>query len=258
MIFVAVFVLLFFLSSGIYFFQERLIFFPEQLAMDYQFNFGLDFEEINYDVDENIKINALHFKTDSPKGIIFYSHGNAGSLSRWGSVADVFLQHNYDVLIYDYRGYGKSNGSISEANFYHDASYIYKQLANEYGEDYIIVYGRSIGTGIASKVASEFSPKHLVLESPYYNLPDLVHNIFPIVPSFLLKYKFRTDQMIQKVKCPITIFHGTIDEVIYFNSTVKLEKLLKKEDTVVPIIGGHHNDLEDFETYHQELAKVLF
>lgn len=258
MVFTAIFFLLVFIASGVYFFQEKLIFFPETLSQDYQYDFEHDFEEVNYPVAENITLNALHFKADNPKGIVFYSHGNAGNLSRWSYVAEVFLKNNYDLLVYDYRGYGKSNGSISESNFYQDAMYIYEQLVSDYGEDHIVVYGRSIGTGIATKVASEFKPKHLILESPYYSLPDLTKEIFPFMPSFLLRYKFRNDQMIQSVKCPITIFHGIDDEVIYFGSTLKLEKLLKEKDTIVPIIGGHHNDLDDFETYHVGLAKVLF
>lgn len=258
MVFIATFFLLIFIASGVYFFQEKLIFFPEALAPNYQYDFEQELEEITYQVAKNITLNALLFKAENPKGIVFYSHGNAGSLSKWGFVADAFLRNKYDVLIYDYRGYGKSNGTISELNFYQDAKYIYDQLVQDYGEDQIVVYGRSIGTGIATNVASEFNPKHLILESPYYSLPDLAKNIYPFVPSFLLRYTFRNDQMIQLVKCPITIFHGTLDEVIYFGSTLKLEKLLKDEDVIVPIVGGHHNDLDDFEMYHIELAKVLF
>lgn len=257
MVFLVTFLVFLFITSMIYVFQEKLIFFPEAVSADYQFQFDHDFEEINYNVQKGITINALLFKAKESKGVIFYSHGNAGSLSRWGYVADLFLMNNYDVLIYDYRGYGKSNGSVSEANLYHDAIYIYKQLAKEYGEDKIVVYGRSIGTGIATKVASEFVPKQLILESPYYNLPDLAKKMFPFMPSFMLRYKFRNDQMITLVKCPITIFHGTYDEVIYFGSSLKLEKLIKKEDKIVPIVGGHHNDLAKFEVFHTELANML-
>ena len=257
MVLLVTFLLFVFITSGIYFFQEKLIFFPEVVSPTYQYQFDHDFEEVNYQVAEGITINALHFKAEESKGIVFYSHGNAGSLSGWGFVADLFLMNNYDVLIYDYRGYGKSNGSVSEANLYHDAMYIYEQLASEYGEDKIVVYGRSIGSGIATKVASEFNPKQLILESPYYNLPDLAKKIFPFIPSFLLRYKLRNDQMIEAVKCPITIFHGTYDEVIYFGSSLKLEKHTKKGDKIVPIVAGHHNDLANFEVFHAELKNAL-
>lgn len=257
MILLTLFVVFTIISSGIYFFQERLIFFPEVLPPNYPYQFDHDFEEINYRVDEDVTINALHFKVENSKGIVFYSHGNAGNLSGWGDVAEIFLMNNYDVLIYDYRGYGKSSGSVSETNLYMDAMYIYEQLKNEYGEDKIVVYGRSIGTGIATRVASKFHPKHLVLESPYYNLPDLARKMFPFIPSFILRYKFRNDQMVAEVKCPVTVFHGTFDEVIYYGSSLKLEKLLKNGDKLVSVVGGHHNDLINFEVFHDELANIL-
>lgn len=254
LVFLSFFILI---TAGIYFFQERLIFFPEALLSDFQFDFEHDFDEVNYKVSDGVIINALHFKSKDPKGIILYAHGNAGSLSNWGDVSDIFLNYNYDLLIYDYRGYGKSGGNISEQNLYHDANVIYGELMKSYNENNIIVYGRSIGTGIASKVASEHNPRHLILESPYYNLPDLAKKIFPFIPSFLLRYQFRNDQMIGAVKCPVTIFHGTFDEVIYFGSSLKLEKLMKVKDKIIPIVGGRHNDLANFEIYHQELANIL-
>ena len=242
---------------GIYFFQERLIFFPDKLPLNHEYTFEHKFEEINYHVDEQVIVNALHFKAENSKGIVFYSHGNAGCIDQWGSIADIFLLNNYDLLIYDYRGYGKSSGFISELNFYDDAIFIYKQLLNDYKENEIVVYGRSIGTGVAAKVASEFNPKQLVLESPYYNLPDLAKKIFPFIPSFLMRYKFPNDQMIKLVRCPVTILHGTFDEVIYFGASQKLEKLLKEKDTFIPIVGGHHNDLANFKSYRKELANTL-
>lgn len=253
-VFLSFFILL---TLGIYFFQEKLIFFPETLPEGYSFHFNQEFDERNYQVAEGIHINALHFKVPKSKGIIFYAHGNAGSLRSWGYVADIFIQHNYDVLIYDYRGYGKSAGRISEENFYHDADVIYKELQKSYQESGIIVYGRSIGTGIAVKIAAEHNPGQLILESPFFNFLDLVGKIMPIIPPWLIRYSFRNDIRIQDVKCPVTIFHGTVDEVIYFGSSLKLEKLLKPGDRLIPIEGGHHNDLENFELFHRELAKAL-
>jgi len=257
MIILGFFTLFIFIAAGIFFFQEKLIFFPDILPPNYKYVFEHKFEEINFDVEEQVTINALHFKAENSKGIVYYSHGNSGCLQQWGSVADIFIMNNYDFLIYDYRGYGKSSGTISESNLYHDAIFIYKQLLNDYKENEIIIYGRSIGTGIATKVASEFNPKHLVLESPYYNLPDLVKKMFPFIPSFLLRYKFRNDQMIKFVTCPVTIIHGTFDEVIYFGASQKLEKLFMEKDSLIPIIGGHHNDLADFEIFRKTLANIM-
>ena len=252
---VAILIVLIF--SGLYFFQEKVIFLPESLHEDYQFSFDDVFEEWHVPVGDGVSINALHFKTDNPKGVVFYSHGNAGSLRTWGGVAAIFLKYDYDVLIYDYRSYGKSGGKVSEEALYHDARILYEKLCQLYDESQIIIYGRSIGTGVATEIASNGQPKHLILESPYYSLPDLATHILPVVPRFLVRFQFRNDQKIGKVACPVTIMHGTSDEVIYFESSVKLEKLLKSGDQMVPINGGHHNDLAAFEAYHKQIERIL-
>ena len=170
-------------AAGIYYLQNKIIFFPEVLQQDDRFEFQENFEEIFYETKDGASINALHFKATKPIGIVLYSHGNAGSLRSWGSVAETFLKNDYDLLIYDFRGYGKSTGKISEEKLYQDAEMIYDELTKLYPESRIILYGRSIGTGIASKVAVGKNPKRLILESPYYNLTDLAKRIFPFVPS---------------------------------------------------------------------------
>jgi hypothetical protein len=245
------------LALSIYYFQNQLIFFPSHLPAKYQYRFPFDFEEINFDVDSKTQINALHFHAENPKGIVFYSHGNAGDLSGWGYVAETFLENNYDVLIYDYRSYGKSTGKISESNLYHDASYIYRELLKDYDQKDIVVYGRSIGTAIAAHVAALNNPRSLILESPYYNFRDLVRNYMPFLPAALLRYELRNDLLLEKIDCPVYIFHGTKDEVINYKSSVKLQKHLKEGDELILVPGGHHNDLSNYKKYQQELSRVL-
>jgi len=257
MLIYSIILIIVFLFLGLYFLQEKLIFYPEKLPADYEYSFSQEFQEINYSVEKGVKINALHFKTRNPKGVVFYSHGNAGSLRSWGLMSGIFARHQFDLLIYDYRGYGKSTGKITEQNLYHDADFIYNDLLEKYEEQNIIVYGRSIGTGVASYVASTNNPGFLILESPYFNLSDLTGKYLPFIPNALLKFKFRNNLYIPKVSCPICIFHGTEDEIIYHGSSIKLAKLFKPEDRLISIKGGHHNDLEAFDLYHKELAKIL-
>jgi len=242
---------------GIYFFQEKVIFYPEKLSGDYTFSFPQNFEEVNFEVETGVRINALHFKVNNPRGVVFYSHGNAGSLRTWGFISEIFTSHQYDLLIYDYRGYGKSNGKITEKNLYKDAQFIYNTLKNKYEENKIIVYGRSIGTGIASYIAAKNNPSQLILESPYFNLPDLAGKYMPFIPGRLIKFKFPNDQFFRDISCPIAIFHGTEDEIIYFGSSLRLKELFKPVDRLIAIEGGHHNDLEAFVLYHEELTRIL-
>ena len=240
-----------------YFFQEKFIFFPEKLNTEFGYSFTDPFIERNFKIDDKVSINAVHFKTPDPKGIIFYFHGNAGSLLRWGEVAPDFLMLHYDILIVDYRGYGKSTGKISERGLYRDARVIYDSLKKEYPENRIIIYGRSIGTGIATWLASETEPGKLILESPFYSFVDIARHYYAWLPGWLLRYQFRSDHHIEKVKCRICIIHGSEDEIIPVNASYRLREKLKPGDEMVIVESGHHNDLSMFEEYSEFLKKCL-
>jgi alpha-beta hydrolase superfamily lysophospholipase len=243
----------------LYFIQEKLIFLPRVLPQDYNYQFNYPFEELFLNTDDITVINALHFKNKSPNGVIIYFHGNAGDLSRWGTITEFFVEKKYDVLVIDYRTYGKSTGVLSEQALYNDAQYCYNYLKEHYSENEITVYGRSLGTGIASLIASKNNPKQLILETPYYSMENVVKSRFPLFSlNFLLKYKLPTYQYIKNTSCPILMFHGTDDKVIPFNSAEKLfSSSPTSRTTFVRIEGGRHNNLIDFERYHSEINKVL-
>lgn len=253
-------VLLFYvmITSALYFFQEKVLFLPSTLAQDYQYTFNYPFEELFFNPDEDTSINAIHFKAENPKGVILYFHGNAGDLSRWGIIAEPFVEKQYDVLIMDYRTYGKSTGKLNEAAFYTDAQYCYDYLLKQYSESEISLYGRSLGTGIASYLASKNNPKQLILETPYYSILDVAKNRFPILPiKYLLKYNFPTYQFLSKTDSPITILHGTNDVIVPYSSAEKLLDLKLKNLNFTTIKGGRHNDLIEFEAYQKEMKKLL-
>lgn len=237
-------------------FQEKFLFFPEKLPADYRFSFTRPFEERHFPLDDAV-INALYFTTPKSRGIVFYFHGNAGSLRRWGEVSYQFLALDYDVLMIDYRGYGKSTGKISEKTLFSDALSVYDILASEYGENKIIMYGRSIGSVIAVYVTSKRNPVKLILEAPLYSMIDLARHRLPWIPTFIIRYPLRTDLYIKNVACPVHIFHGTSDAVIYYGSSVKLSKHLKETDEFFTIEGGGHNDLVNFPGYYNNLKRIL-
>jgi uncharacterized protein len=242
----------------LFFFQEKLIFFPQKLDKDYKFSFNQNFEEINTRTKDNKLLNGILFKTDSSKGLIFYLHGNAGSLITWGDVAKTYTDLHYDVFILDYRGYGKSEGSIDgQGQLFQDIQTVYDKLKEKYSEDKIIVLGYSIGTGLAAKVASTNNPRLLILQAPYYSMTDMMRHKYPIIPTFILKYKLETDDYIRNCKMPVVIFHGDQDEVIYYGSSLKLKAEFKKQDTLITLVGQGHNGMTDNPDYKTEIQKVL-
>ena len=239
--------------------QEKLIFLPTQLPKDYEYSFPHEFEEIFMDTPDGASLNALHFKVDKPKGLIMYFHGNAGDLSRWGIVTSAFVDLGYDVLVMDYRGYGKSTGERSEKALYEDAQRFYDLAKELHKEDEIIVYGRSLGSGIATHLASNNNPKKLILETPYYSLVDVAQDRFPILPvKSIMKYRMNSFEYIQKVQAPIRIFHGTEDKVVPYESGDRLYKcILHSNKKLYTIPNGEHNNLSTFELYQNGIRNEL-
>lgn len=245
------------LAALLYFFQEQLIFHPQKLAKAYTFSFPQPFEELNIPVDEYTTLNGLLFKTGSAKGLIIYLHGNAGSLASWGKVGKAYTDLNYDLFIYDYRGYGKSEGTIkSETQLYTDNQKVYEYLAR-YKYKKTIIIGYSIGTGMAAQLAATFQPDLLILQAPYYSLTDLVRHSFPVLPPFLLKYKFETFKILENCSFPVILLHGDQDEIIYYHSSEKLLKVLKPGDHLITLKGQGHNGMTDNPDYLKEIKDII-
>lgn len=246
------------LGIALYVFQERLIFHPETLSNIFEFKFDQPFEEINYTTDDGNMINALLFKVDNPRGIVYYHHGNADNLIYWGARAVDFTSKGYNILMYDYRGFGKSSGKIkNERMIFSDALMIYKRLLYDYKERDIILYGTSLGTGIAARLANENNPKILILETPYFNFYDVSKYHYPYLPnSILLHYQFKINKHLPEIKIPIFLFHGTEDLTVPYNSSERLVKL-SKHATLITIQNGSHNNLNSFALYHEKLDEIL-
>ena len=224
--------------------QENFIFYPTKLAQDFQFRFNQKFEEIYFKTKDHKNLHGLLFKADATKGLIFYLHGNGGNVNSWGDVAHVYTELNYDVFIMDYRGCGKSEGEIaSEIQFFDDVKCGYRKMNSRYEENEIIILGCSVGTGAAAWLASNESPKKLILQSPYYSLTDLMSQLMPSMSAVLLEYKFETFKYLQNTKVPVVLFHGKEDKIISYESSLKLKAFLKQGDQCFILDNqGHNND----------------
>ncbi|MES2620848.1 MAG: alpha/beta fold hydrolase [Bacteroidota bacterium] len=243
----------------IYFYQEKMIFHPTALPAHFKFHYNGNFTEVNISAFDGKNLHGLLFKSDSSKGLVFYLHGNAGALDTWGDIADTYTALNYDIFILDYRGFGKSEGIIfSEEQFYKDVQAAYDLMKKDYPENKIAVVGYSIGTGPAAMLAANNNPKQLILQAPYYNLTDVGEHMYPsVTPNFLLKYKFTTNEFIQKTKAPVAIFHGDSDQVIYYGSALKLKDHFKPGDTLFTLQAQGHGHMNENEVYQKELTVLL-
>lgn len=246
------------LCAALYFFQEKIIFIPQQLPKSHVFHFSQEFEELNFKTKEGIRLNGLLFKAQEAKGLIFYLHGNAGSLDTWGNVAKLYTDLGYDVFMLDYRGYGKSEGNItSPEQLFRDNQLVYSELKKRYQEEEITILGYSIGTGLATKLASINQPKQLILQAPYYSLTDMMRQQFSFIPTFILKYKFPIHEYFLLCEMPITIFHGDRDGIIPYESSVRLKQEFSDQVTLITLKGQGHNGMTNNPDYQRELKRIL-
>jgi pimeloyl-ACP methyl ester carboxylesterase len=246
------------LLLAIYFLQDLFIFKPEKLHPDFQFRYDSPFRELNFDVEKGVRINGLHFFREHPVGLILYFHGNSRSIKGWARYARDFYRYNYDVVLVDYRGFGKSTGKRGEAEMLTDMQYVYDRLREQYTEQHLIVYGRSLGSGFAARLAADNHPRYLILDAPYYNFRKVIERFIPFLPvRYVLRYHLRTDKWIPRVQCPVYILHGTRDWLIPIRHSEQLHKLNPIKITLIRIHGGRHNNLPKFAEYHNFIRDIL-
>jgi pimeloyl-ACP methyl ester carboxylesterase len=231
---------------------RKLLFQPTLLAADYRYQFEHPFEELWFEPQSGIRLNALLFRTQNAvkKGVILYFHGNRGNLQRWGAMHQAFTQLGYDFLAPDYRGYGKSGGQPDEPFLFADALYIYDWLATHYEPENIILYGRSLGSGMASYLAARVQARFLILETPFDTIHGMIaSHVGRDALPMRFSQVFPNHTHVAQTNMPVLIFHGTRDRVVPYASAVKLKESLKPSDQFITIQGGAHNNLETFVEY---------
>lgn len=238
--------------------QTKLIFHPTKLDKGYKFRSDLHYEEVFLTTPDSVKINGLFFPAQSEK-VILYFHGNAGSLDSWQFVYERFQALEYNFFIIDYRGYGKSTGKISEDGLYIDAQTAYDYLIKEgFQENKIIIYGRSLGTGVAVNLASNKNINALILEAPFTSAKKLASEKFPyLFPSLYLKYQFDNISKINNVRAPLLIIHGKQDSTIPFKHGQMVYDRFTGKKLILSINGGHHNDLGEFPEFSQGVLTFI-
>jgi hypothetical protein len=248
------------IGIALYYLQEKFLFHPKKLSSDYKFKFDRPFEEVLIPVNNEDTISMIKFfPADSlRKGVVLYYHGNMENVEHYARFADNFTRHGYEVWMEDYPGFGKSTGERTEKKLYEQALQVQKMAAGKYSSDSIIVYGKSFGTGIAAYVASVTTCRKLILETPYYSIPDLFNSFSFIYPAKAMSnYKIPTHEFLEDVKAPVIIFQGTSDWMVPYRCALKLKSELKPADKFISIPGGSHNDLENFKEFKSALDSLL-
>jgi pimeloyl-ACP methyl ester carboxylesterase len=247
---------LYLLGLGVLWFgQERLLFHPEPLPADHRFTLGDDVHEVWVDVP-GARLNALHLRLPDPDGVVFFLHGNAGSLQSWFINPEFYRQLNLDLFMIDYRGYGKSSGRIeSEAQLMADARAAWDAIAPRYAGKKHVVYGRSLGSGLAARLAADVQPDLTVLVSPYESMQSLATEHYPWVPTFVLRYPLRTDLALAGLRRPLLLAHGALDTLIPVQHSQRLMAVAPHAELLI-VPGAGHGDIHQFQVYLDVLRRA--
>ena len=248
------------LGITLYYLQDHILFHPASLEKNTKYNFNSLFNDINIPYDNQTNLSIIQFRcSDSlTKGVVLYFHGNKKNISWYEKYASNFTKKGYEVWMIDYPGFGKSTGKFTEARLYDYALQLYKLARTKYKPVNIIIYGKSMGTGIAAELAAVRDCRRLILETPYYSFQSLVKHYLPVYPvGRMLHYRLPTCDYLPLVTAPVTIFHGTDDGVVPYSNAQRLNQFMKQNDEFVTIDKGSHNDLNNFSLFHRKLDSLL-
>jgi len=224
---------------------------------DYKYHYDFPFNEIFWATPDGQKINGIQCKnTHNTKGVVLFFHGNSGHMGRSANYFKRVRDYDYDLVLYDYRGYGKSTGKITAQSFYDDALLVYDWVVQQYAGKPIIIHGLSIGCHFAIYTASKRKPDMLILDAPFFSLRSVAKYRYPLIPaSLMVRYPFDNSLYINDVNCPIYIFHGTYDKVVPMWESENLKAI--KDLHLIAVSRGTHTDLHEYMEYNQIFHEIL-
>lgn len=245
----------------LYFWQERLLFEPDPLGADEPICGDADTSEIFIDVP-GARLSVAQLKLANPRGVFFFLHGNSGNLKKWFVDLDAFRQANFDVVMFDYRGFGKSTGCIeSEEQLHADVAAVWSHFAQQYEGKRIVISGQSLGTGLAAGLSAQLGaagrgPDLTMLVSPYSSMRALAAELYPWVPTQVLRYPLHTLEHAAKLLGPVMLIHGDKDELIGIHHSEQLCKTMKSAK-LLRVDGAGHSDVHQFPSVRKALASAL-
>ena len=224
-------------------FQSRYIYYPERILSANPGSIGLQFESVSFETTDGVKLSGWFVPSENARGVILFCHGNAGNISHRLDSIEIFHQLGLDIFIFDYRGYGQSEGKPTEQGTYQDAEAAWRYLLEErqVKPEEIVIFGRSLGGGVASWLAQQHTPGALILESTFTSLPEVAATLYPYLPvRLLLRFEYNTAEYLGRVNCPVLVVHSRDDEIMPFNQGWRLFELAKEPKTFLEITGAHN------------------
>jgi alpha-beta hydrolase superfamily lysophospholipase len=231
----------------VYVFQARLIYFPNIALTDPNENpgrLGLEFENVYFKSADGVTLHGWFVPAARSRAAVLFFHGNAGNITHRLDSISVFNQMGLSVFIFDYRGYGYSNGRPDEPGTYADADGAWNYLTHERGlrPEHTVIFGRSLGAAIASHLAARVNPAALIIESAFTSAADVAAGVYWFLPvRWLIRYRYDTQAELVNVRCPLLVIHSDDDEIIPVAHGNRLVSSANEPKTLLKIWGGHND-----------------
>lgn len=234
------------LCVGLFIMQEKVIFAAHDYPENQKYKRGY---EVEIPLEENLSMNSLiipAIQGRKSKGAIMYLHGNKGNIRRGIYQTRTMADRGLDIMIVDYRGYGKTEGSpVNDQQMLDDVNKAYQYLKENYDENQIYIIGYSLGTGMASYLAKTNMPAHLILVAPFTSLTAIKDKYLWMFPDFLLKYQLDNGQHLKDLAIPTTILHGTDDTVVDYSFSNELTEINNKINLITSKGQSHRGIIFD-------------
>lgn len=233
------------LAAWMFFAQRSLMYFPDRSVPDPAAAGFPDMTVVSYTTEDGLDLSAWYKEAPAGKPTVVYFHGNAGNLHNHSWVARPLIGAGYGVLLVEYRGYGGNPGAPTEDGLYADGRAALAFLDQKgVGMDGIVLFGQSLGTGVAVKLAAETAPKALILQSPYTSIADVGQRAYWYMPVKLLaKDRFDSKSRIGGVTAPLYVVYAEEDEIVPPDITLALFDAAGEPKTIEAVPGARHNDL---------------
>jgi len=240
--------------------ERTFIFFPSRYPAGNWNPSGLAFEDAWFQTEDDVKLHGWFVAADQPSGYVLFAHGNAGNLSdRVALIRTLSESLGLSVMIFDYRGYGRSQGSPSIQGILKDGRAARQWLSQraDIKPDQIILMGRSLGSSVVVHMAAEQGARALILESAFSSLTDVADHAYPWLPArLLLKQDIKADELIRHYHGPLFQSHGTVDRIIPIELGRKIFAAANEPKKFLSLPGLDHNDLPH-SGYYQEIGQFL-
>jgi fermentation-respiration switch protein FrsA (DUF1100 family) len=224
-------------------FQSRLVYFPSREIYATPDAEGMDYEAVVFEASDGVKLSGWFVPAEKPRGVVLFCHGNAGNISHRLDTMRFHRGLCLSSFHFDYRGYGQSEGRPSEKGTYLDVEAAWRYLTDErkIPADQVVLHGRSLGAAVAAWLATERTPKALIIESSFTSMPDLGAGLYPFLPVRLIsRFRYDTKAYLGQVSCPVLVVHSPQDEIIPFGHGRRLFEAAKEPKSFLEIAGSHN------------------